>query len=87
MGLPLEELTRRGAREIIQLAIEAEVQPVLGQHDRVRLLDRRQGLVRDGTLPEHQILTAAGRVSLQVRKVRERRGAEGVTGISALAPS
>ena len=30
LGLPLEELVRRGARDILQRAIEAEVQTVPG---------------------------------------------------------
>ena len=42
VGLPLEELVRRGAREIIQRAIEAEVEALLAEFDDVRLLDGRR---------------------------------------------
>lgn len=41
VGLPLEELVRRGAREIIQRAIKAEVQLLLEQCNGVNLLDGR----------------------------------------------
>ena len=41
VGLPLEELVRRGAREIIQRAIKAEVQLLLEQCNGVHLLDGR----------------------------------------------
>jgi transposase-like protein len=85
VGLPLEELVRRGAREIIQRAIEAEVQLLLEQYEDVRLLDGRRAVVRNGTLPEREILTAVGPVPVQVPKVRDRSGA-GVKFNSALAP-
>jgi putative transposase len=85
VGLPLEELVRRGAREIIQRAIEAEVQLLLEQYDDVQLLDGRRAVVRNGTLPEREILTAVGPVTVQVPKVRDRSGS-GVKFNSALAP-
>ena len=85
VGLPLEELVRRGAREIIQRAIEAEVQLLLEQYEDVQLLDGRRAVVRNGTLPEREILTAVGPVPVQVPKVRDRSGA-GVKFNSALAP-
>jgi len=85
VGLPLEELVRRGAREIIQRAIEAEVQLLLEQYEDVQLLDGRRAVVRNGTLPEREILTAVGPVTVQVPKVRDRSGS-GVKFNSALAP-
>jgi transposase-like protein len=85
VGLPLEELVRRGAREIIQRAIEAEVEALLAEFDDVRLLDGRRAVVRNGTLPAREILTAVGPVPVAVPKVRDRSGA-GVKFNSALAP-
>jgi hypothetical protein len=61
IGLPLEELVRRGAREIIQRVIEVEVQLRLEQY-------------ADVHLPEREILTAVGPVTVQVPKVRDRSG-------------
>ena len=75
VGLPLEELVRRGAREIIQRAIEAEVEALLAEFDDVRLLDGRRAVVRNGTLPAREILTAVGPVPVEVPKVRDRSGA------------
>jgi hypothetical protein len=85
VGLPLEELVRRGAREIIERAIEAEVEALLTEFDDVRLLDGRRAAVHNGRLPEREILAAVGPVTVQVPKMRDRSGA-GVKFNSALAP-
>jgi hypothetical protein len=42
LGLTLEELIRRGARDLIQKAIEVEVQELLASFDNVRALGGRQ---------------------------------------------
>jgi hypothetical protein len=62
LGLPLEELVRRGARQLIQRAIEVEVEALLGQYETVTLLDGRRAVVRNGYLPEREILTGIGPV-------------------------
>jgi putative transposase len=85
VGLPLEELVRRGARDILQRAIEAEVQVLLKELEDVQLIDGRQAVVRNGYLPAREILTGVGPVQVQVPKVRDRSGG-GVTFNSALAP-
>jgi hypothetical protein len=61
------------------------VRLLLEQYDDVRLLDGRRAVVRNGTLPEREILAAVGPVPVQVPKVRDRSGA-GVRFNSALAP-
>jgi putative transposase len=85
VGLPLEELVRRGAREILQRAIEAEVEATLEEFASVSLSDGRRAVVRNGYLPAREILTTVGSVEVQVPKVRDRSGA-GVKFNSALAP-
>ena len=85
LGLPLEELVRRGAREILQRALEAEVEQLLEEFAGVSLMDGRRAVVRNGYLPAREILTAVGPVQVQVPKVRDRSGA-GVKFNSALAP-
>lgn len=85
LGLPLEELVRRGARDILQRAIEAEVQVMLEEFASVSLIDGRRAVVRNGYLPAREILTTVGPVEVQVPKVRDRCGA-GVKFNSALAP-
>jgi hypothetical protein len=62
LGVPLEELVRRGARQLIQRAIEVEVEALLGQYETVTLLDGRRAVVRNGYLPEREILTGIGPV-------------------------
>ena len=85
LGLPLEELVRRGARDLLQRAIEAEVQVMLEEFAAVSLIDGRRAVVRNGYLPAREILTTVGPVEVQVPKVRDRCGA-GVKFNSALAP-
>ena len=74
MGLPLEEMIRRGARQIIQQAIETEVQVLTSSYAHVRTPGGQQAVVRNGYLPERDILTAAGAVAVKVPKVRDRSG-------------
>jgi putative transposase len=85
LGLPLEELVRRGAREILQRAIEAEVQVMLDELGSVTMSDGRRAVVRNGYLPAREILTSVGPVEVQVPKVRDRSNS-GVKFNSALAP-
>jgi putative transposase len=74
LGLPLEELVRRGARQLIQRAMEVEVEARLGQYETVTLLDGRRAVVRHGPLPEREILTGIGPVPVQIPTVRDRSG-------------
>jgi putative transposase len=85
LGLPLEELVRRGARDILQRAIEAELEQLLDEFASVSLIDGRRAVVRNGYLPAREILTVVGPVEVQVPKVRDRSGS-GVKFNSALAP-
>ena len=85
LGLPLEELVRRGARDILQRAIEAELGVLLDEFASVSLIDGRRAVVRNGYLPAREILTTVGPVAVQVPKVRDRTGA-GVKFNSTLAP-
>jgi len=85
LGLTLEELIRRGAQDLIQKAIEVEVQELLASFDNVRLLDGRQTVVRNGYLPERDILTPIGQIPGRKNKVRDRSG-NGVKFNSALVP-
>jgi len=85
MGLSLDDLVRRGARQVIRQAIEAELAELLAQYSNVRTLTGRQAVVRNGYLPEREVLTAAGPVAVQVPKVRDRSGA-GVKFNSSVVP-
>lgn len=82
---PLNELLRSGARQLLQQAIEAEVQVLLAAHSGRTLEDGRAGVVRNGHLPEREIQTGIGPVTVQIPKVRAKTG-EPVTFRSALVP-
>ncbi len=84
-GLPLEELIRRGARDILQRAIEAEVEQLLEEFAEVSLMDGRRAVVRNGHLPARAILATVDPVQVQVPRVRDRSGS-GVKFNSALVP-
>ncbi len=48
MGLSLEELIRRGARELTQKAIEVEVRELLADYENVKMLGGQRAVVRNG---------------------------------------
>lgn len=54
---PLTELLRTGARQLIADAVEAELQNLLEQYADLRNEKGRMQVVRNGYLPERQILT------------------------------
>ena len=59
---PLTELLRTGARQLIEAAVSAEFQEYLSAFGSEKLPDGRQRVVRNGHLPERQILTGLGEV-------------------------
>ncbi len=82
---PLTELLRRGARGLIEKAVEAELQLLLEQYANVTDLSGRKAVVRNGHLPEREVLTALGPVAVRMPKVRDRSGS-GVKFNSGLVP-
>ena len=82
---PLTELLRSGARQLLQQAIEAEVQELLAAQSDRTLEDGRAGVVRNGHQPEREIQTGIGPVTVKIPKVRAKTG-EPVTFRSALVP-
>ena len=65
------ELLRNGARQLIVEAVEAELDQFLNQC-RELLPDGKQRVVRNGHLPERDIMTAIGKVNVQIPRVRDR---------------
>ena len=70
---------------MIQKAIEVEVQALLASFEKVRLLGGRRAVVRNGYLPERDILTPMGEIPVRIPKVRDRSG-NGVKFNAALVP-
>lgn len=85
LGDSLTELLRRGARGLIEQAVEAELQALLEQYANVTDLSGRQAVVRNGYLPEREILTGLGPVAVRIPKVRD-RSRSGVKFNSAVVP-
>jgi putative transposase len=81
----LTELLRQGARGLIEKAVESELQYFLSQYENVTDLNGRKTVVRNGYLPEREILTGLGPVEIKVPKVRDRSGG-GVKFNSAIVP-
>lgn len=68
----LDEIVRQGAQQMLQTAIENEVDEFLMQHvDRCDSEGRRQ-VVRNGYLPNREITTGAGRLEVVQPRVRDR---------------
>lgn len=82
---PLTELLRAGARQLIEQAVETELQELLAAHAGRLLADGRAGVVRNGYLPEWEIQTGLGPITVRIPKVRVKTG-EPVTFRSALVP-
>lgn len=82
---PLTERLRTGARRLIQQAVEAELAEVLARYAEQRDDRGRLAVVRNGYLPEREILTGVGPVPVKVPKVRSRTG-EAVVFHSSLIP-
>jgi len=85
IGLGLEDLIRQGARQVIQQAIDAELAQLLEQYENVKTITGSHAVVRNGFLPEREVLTAVGPVAVKVPKVRDRSGS-GVKFNSGLVP-
>ena len=85
IGMSLDELVRRGARQVIEQVIELELAALLEQYANVRTLSGKQAVVRNGYLPQRDMLTAAAPVSVRVLKVRD-RSRTGVKVNSAVVP-
>jgi transposase-like protein len=78
-------LLRAGAQQLICQAVEAELQELLVEHSGRRTADGKTGVVRNGYLPERELQTGVGPVTVRIPKVRARTG-DPVTFRSALVP-
>jgi transposase-like protein len=81
----LTDLLRRGARGLIETAVEAELELLLDEYRNVTDLKGRRAVVRNGHLPERDILTGVGNIPVRVPKVRDRSGS-GIKFNSAIVP-
>jgi transposase-like protein len=81
----LTELLRKGARELIMAAVQAEMSTLMASYQGLKLADGRQAVVRNGYLPARELMTGLGRVKVSVPKSRD-RSSEGIRFSSSLIP-
>jgi putative transposase len=81
----LNELLKSGAQKPIHNAVEAGLRKFTFQHQGVTE-DGKVSVIRNGYLPQRQIMTGIGQVSVHIPKIRSRVG-EPLTFRSALVPS
>src|ERR1700741_2638961 len=71
----LTEILRQGARSLLAQAVEAEVADFLSKHADLKTADGRQRIVRHGHLPEREVMTGIGPVTVRQPRVRDRDAA------------
>jgi len=76
---------REGARKMLAQAIEEEVEAFLVQHSDIRDNSGRRQVIRNGHLPEREIQTGIGAISVTAPRVRDRSGS-GIRFTSAILP-
>ncbi len=70
-GSTLDRIVREGARQMLQAAIDAEVEAFVERHDDRRDEQGRRLVVRNGSLPAREILTGAGPIEVKQGRVRD----------------
>ncbi len=83
IGLTLDDLIRRGARQGIHHVIEAEGAQRREHYEHVTTVQGHRAVVRTGDLPERDVLTGVGPVAGKVPNVRDRSG----RGVNSIQPS
>ena len=84
---PLTDLIRSGARQLIEQALEAELDALLAQFSNDTTPDGHARIVRHGHLPEREVMTGVGPVRVKVVRVRDRgQQAEKVRFTSSILP-
>lgn len=69
---PISEILRQGARSLITQALEIEIGIFINQYKDLRDEMGLQRIVRNGYLPERQIQTGIGPVSVKAPRIRDR---------------
>ena len=80
----LDEIVREGARRMLQAAIEEEVAAYIDTHQVLRDEHGHRLVVRNGHMPEREVLTGAGPLTVKKPRIDDRR--EGQRFTSAILP-
>ena len=78
---PLEQFIAQGARKILQAAIEQEIEAYLEAHRGRQSAQGRAAVVRNGHLPERQLITGVGPIPVRQPRVRHRDGQQFTSAI------
>jgi transposase-like protein len=81
----LSEFLRKGARELLFNAVQAELDSFLEEYAALRTDDGRKAVARNGFLPQRKAQTGIGDIEVRVPKVRDRSNS-GIKFNSALLP-
>lgn len=84
----LTEVIRTGAKQLLAVAVDAEVKEFLAQYSDHQVDSGKARFVRNGYLPERDIQTGIGAVAVQVPRVRDRGfvSQDGITFNSSIIP-
>lgn len=84
----LDEIVRKGAREMLQAALEAEVNAFLELNSRKVDCNGRRMVVRNGHKPSRELVTGAGNLEVRQPRVRDKSSApeNRVTFSSSILP-
>jgi hypothetical protein len=69
---PISEIVRNGARRLLAQALETEIEVFMSQYTELKNEPGRQRIVRNGYLPERQILRGIGSNPIKATRVRDR---------------
>jgi len=70
---PISELLRNGAQKLLAEALEAEIESFLREYQELKDSKGRQRITGNGYLPEREIQTGIGPVSVRVPRSRDRQ--------------
>lgn len=83
----LTEILRNGAHALLAQAIEAEVAAFLDQHADLKTDEGHRRIVRHGHLPEREVMTGIGAVTVRQPRVRDRQADRHDPGRVRFTPS
>lgn len=83
---PLTEILREGARKLLAQALETEIQFFINNYKDMTDELGRQRIVRNGYLPERNIQTGIGPVTVKAPRVRDRSASDRIQFSSSILP-
>lgn len=72
-GTQLEQIAREGAQKMLGAALQLEVEQYIERHTAERDRDGKRLVVRNGSLPERELQTGLGPISVRQPRVNDRR--------------